>query len=87
MYYPYSYIIVQGEDDVPYGLYGLQGYLGFSIYKNIRDITISDQTDTGFSADFTAEYFNDTVNLSMGVVAEKGPDDAPVWKIDYLVEK
>ncbi|MDO4206394.1 MAG: hypothetical protein Q4D15_02240 [Lachnospiraceae bacterium] len=84
-YYPYSYVMVQGDDDVPYGLYELQGWLGFSIYENVRDITISNQTDNSFTADFTVDYFGDWVTLTMGVVGEES-NGSFVWKIDSIVE-
>ena len=77
--------MVQGDDDVPYGLYELQGWLGFSIYENVRDITISNQTDNSFTADFTVDYFGDWVTLTMGVVGEES-NGSFVWKIDSIVE-
>ncbi|MBR3179895.1 MAG: hypothetical protein IKF49_10380, partial [Clostridia bacterium] len=69
-----------------YGLYELQGWLGFSIYENVRDITISNQTDNSFTADFTVDYFGDWVTLTMGVVGERETDGSIVWKVDSIVE-
>ena len=50
--YPYSYVIVQGDEDVPDGLYELEAGLGFYIYEIVSDIEISNQTENSFTADF-----------------------------------
>lgn len=84
--YPYSYVIVQGDEDVPDGLYELQGGLGFYTYEIVSDIEISNQTENSFTADFTVEYYGQWVVLTMGVVGEKGQNGNMIWKVDSIVE-
>ena len=84
--YPYSYVIVQGDEDVPDGLYELQAGLGFYTYEIVSDIEISNQTENSFTADFTVEYYGQWVVLTMGVVGEKGQNGNMVWKVDSIVE-
>ena len=83
---PAPYLMVTDDPDVPDGLYELEAYGGFSIYVIISDIAISNQTENGFTADFTAEYYGAWTDVTMEVVAEKGPQNEMVWKIDSLVE-
>ena len=84
--YPYSYVIVQGDEDVPDGLYELEAGLGFYIYEIVSDIEISNQTENSFTADFTVEYYGQWVVLTMGVVGERESDGSIVWKVDSIVE-
>ena len=83
---PYSYIIVQDDPDVPDGLYELQAWNGFSTYENVSDIAISNQSDNGFTAVFTAEGFGQPCQVTIEVVAEDGANGAKIWKIDSLTE-
>lgn len=83
---PYPYVMVSGDPDVPDGLYELQAYGGFSTYEIVSDIAISNQSSQGFTADFTADMYGAWVDVTMKVVAEDGPNNAQVWKIDSLVE-
>ena len=77
---------MQGDEDVPDGLYELEGGLGFYIYEIVSDIEISNQTENSFTADFTVEYYGQWVVLTMGVVGEKGSNGNMVWKVDSIVE-
>lgn len=84
---PASYVMVSDDPDVPDGLYELQAWGGFSTYEIISDITITNQTANGFTADFTAETYGAWVDVTMNVVAEDGPNNAQVWKIDSIAEE
>lgn len=84
---PSPYVMVRDDEDLPDGLYELQAWLGFSTYEIVSDITISNQTDNSFTAEFTVEYYGQFVDLTMGVVGEKGTyDEKPLWKVDSIVE-
>lgn len=86
-YTPSDYTMVRNDPDLPDGLYELQAWNGFSTYTIISDVIISNQSEQGFTADFTAEYFGSPVNVTIIVVADADSStSAPVWKIDSIIE-
>lgn len=84
---PASYLMVSDDPDVPDGLYELQAYGGFSVYTIAGDITISNLTDQSYTAKFTAEYYGELADITMTIVAENGPQDELVWKVDSITEE